>query len=439
MEGSSTKGEDGARGTRRQTDGRASGHAISSRIVAQPCSGRVAIIGRWPPPPRRRQSGVPGAPLGGLAVATFLRRHWHKKPLLVRAAVAGLHGTVSARATSSRSRGATTSNRDSSCATERAGRSRTVRSAAPTSTRCPRATGRCSCRASTSCDPAGDALLRRFAFLPFARLDDLMVSYAAPGGGVGPHVDSYDVFLLQGFGRRRWRFGAQDDRRAEAAVCRSRSCGASRPTHDDDARAGRHAVPAAAYRARRRRDRRVHDLFDRLSRAGARRSSARRFSTSCATSSTCRDAMPTRTWRPSASPAAIGAAMRRRYLQHARGHHLGPRERRPASSAAICPSRSRTSSSSRRTSPLRASRVSSSASAKRGMRLDPRTQLLYDDRAPLHQRHRAAVARERRRDAPAPRQRPCARAARRHGRCRRKPPTILYNWYRDGYVHTGTA
>ncbi len=56
-----------------------------------------------------------------------------------------------------------------------------------------------------------DALLRRFAFLPYARLDDLMVSYAAPGGGVGPHFDSYDVFLLQGFGRRRWRYGRQDD------------------------------------------------------------------------------------------------------------------------------------------------------------------------------------------------------------------------------------
>ena len=56
-----------------------------------------------------------------------------------------------------------------------------------------------------------DALLRQFSFLPYARLDDLMVSYAAPGGGVGPHFDSYDVFLLQGFGRRRWRYGRQDD------------------------------------------------------------------------------------------------------------------------------------------------------------------------------------------------------------------------------------
>jgi len=56
---------------------------------------------------------------------------------------------------------------------------------------------------------AADALLRRFAFLPYARLDDLMASYAVPGGGVGAHVDSYDVFLLQGTGRRRWRYGPQ--------------------------------------------------------------------------------------------------------------------------------------------------------------------------------------------------------------------------------------
>jgi 50S ribosomal protein L16 3-hydroxylase len=53
--------------------------------------------------------------------------------------------------------------------------------------------------------PGVDRLMRRFAFVPYARLDDVMVSYAAPGGGVGPHVDSYDVFLVQGLGRRRWR------------------------------------------------------------------------------------------------------------------------------------------------------------------------------------------------------------------------------------------
>jgi len=59
---------------------------------------------------------------------------------------------------------------------------------------------------------AADALLRRFSFLPQARLDDVMVSYATPGGGVGPHVDSYDVFLLQGPGRRRWRVWDEGER-----------------------------------------------------------------------------------------------------------------------------------------------------------------------------------------------------------------------------------
>jgi len=57
----------------------------------------------------------------------------------------------------------------------------------------------------------GDKLLRQFAFIPFTRLDDLMVSYATDGGGVGPHFDSYDVFLLQGLGQRRWQISAQKD------------------------------------------------------------------------------------------------------------------------------------------------------------------------------------------------------------------------------------
>ncbi len=56
-----------------------------------------------------------------------------------------------------------------------------------------------------------DALLRQFRFLPDARLDDLMISYATESGGVGPHVDSYDVFLLQAHGQRRWRIGPQKD------------------------------------------------------------------------------------------------------------------------------------------------------------------------------------------------------------------------------------
>ena len=54
-------------------------------------------------------------------------------------------------------------------------------------------------------------LMQQFRFVPDARLDDVMISYATNGGGVGPHFDSYDVFLLQAHGQRRWRIGRQKD------------------------------------------------------------------------------------------------------------------------------------------------------------------------------------------------------------------------------------
>ena len=59
--------------------------------------------------------------------------------------------------------------------------------------------------------PEAADLLALFNFIPHARLEDLMVSYAPAGGGVGAHVDSYDVFLLQGCGKRNWKISAQAD------------------------------------------------------------------------------------------------------------------------------------------------------------------------------------------------------------------------------------
>jgi 50S ribosomal protein L16 3-hydroxylase len=56
--------------------------------------------------------------------------------------------------------------------------------------------------------PPLGALLADFSFLPRWRIDDVMVSVAGPGGSVGPHVDQYDVFLLQATGRRRWEISA---------------------------------------------------------------------------------------------------------------------------------------------------------------------------------------------------------------------------------------
>lgn len=60
-------------------------------------------------------------------------------------------------------------------------------------------------------DAPTHALLRQFRFVPDARLDDAMFSFATAGGGVGPHFDSYDVFLIQTSGTRRWKIGAQKD------------------------------------------------------------------------------------------------------------------------------------------------------------------------------------------------------------------------------------
>ena len=65
---------------------------------------------------------------------------------------------------------------------------------------------------------AVNELKNRFRFAPDARLDDLMISYATDGGGVGPHFDSYDVFLLQAHGTRRWRIGKQKDGTLQANV-----------------------------------------------------------------------------------------------------------------------------------------------------------------------------------------------------------------------------
>jgi len=56
-------------------------------------------------------------------------------------------------------------------------------------------------------EPAAHEMLQRFRFIPDARLDDVMISFATTGGGVGPHLDSYDVFLIQASGRRRWQIG----------------------------------------------------------------------------------------------------------------------------------------------------------------------------------------------------------------------------------------
>ena len=64
-------------------------------------------------------------------------------------------------------------------------------------------------------DPQVALLKRYFDFLPNWRIDDIMVSFACDGGGVGPHFDQYDVFLIQGMGQRRWQIGKRCDGNTE--------------------------------------------------------------------------------------------------------------------------------------------------------------------------------------------------------------------------------
>ncbi|MBV8605151.1 MAG: cupin domain-containing protein [Pelomonas sp.] len=146
--------------------------------------------------------------LGGLSPAAFMRTHWQKKPLLVRQALPGIAPPVP-RAELAR------------LAADEGVEARLVTAFdgawalrhGPIA-KLPAWSRRGWTLLVQGLDlhaPAAHELLARFRFVPEARLDDLMMSYASDGGGVGPHFDSYDVFLIQVAGQRRWRIGAQRD------------------------------------------------------------------------------------------------------------------------------------------------------------------------------------------------------------------------------------
>src|SRR5207249_8937725 len=149
--------------------------------------------------------------LGGLTPRTFLRRYWQKRPLFVRAALPAFRGVVDERAL------AALAARDDveSRLVERSGRRWNTAYGPFTSVSLKKINSTLLVSGVNLHLEAADRLLRRFAFGPQARLDDVMVSFATRGGGVGPHVDSYDVFLLQASGRRHWRVWGSDKRAFE--------------------------------------------------------------------------------------------------------------------------------------------------------------------------------------------------------------------------------
>lgn len=146
--------------------------------------------------------------LGGISPRRFLRDYWQKKPLLVRCAFPSFQGVVSRDQTLELARGFEVESRlvwqDKNGWQMKHGplAARDLRRRGPWTVLV---------QGLNLVNDDADALMRRFCFVPWARLDDLMVSYASDGGGVGPHFDSYDVFLIQGLGRRRWQISAQRD------------------------------------------------------------------------------------------------------------------------------------------------------------------------------------------------------------------------------------
>lgn len=156
--------------------------------------------------------------LGGLSAQTFMRKYWQKKPLLIRQAIAGVVSPVS------RAEMFELAGRDDveSRLVVQGGPSK-GKKAAPewalhhgpiARARIPKLNQPRWTLLVQGLDlhvPAAHDLIKQFRFVPDARLDDLMISYASDGGGVGPHYDSYDVFLLQVHGTRRWRIGPIKD------------------------------------------------------------------------------------------------------------------------------------------------------------------------------------------------------------------------------------
>lgn len=145
--------------------------------------------------------------LGGLTPSAFMARHWQRRPLLVRGAVAMPCGLPDRDALFALAADDDVESRlvtafDGAWSLDQGPFDRLPRRKRDWTLLVQGVNLR---------DERADALMRRFDFASAARLDDLMMSYAAESGGVGPHIDSYDVFLLQVEGRRLWRWSAQRD------------------------------------------------------------------------------------------------------------------------------------------------------------------------------------------------------------------------------------
>lgn len=151
--------------------------------------------------------------LGKLSTRKFLREHWQKKPLLVRHAIPDLGERLNAIDRRKLIELSARDDIESRLVLRERGRWQLRRGPFDKRDfrRLPKGGWTLLVNGLDRALPQASKLLLEFGFLPTARLDDVMASFASDGGGVGPHFDSYDVFLLQGSGTRRWRISAQQD------------------------------------------------------------------------------------------------------------------------------------------------------------------------------------------------------------------------------------
>ncbi|MBC7945169.1 MAG: cupin domain-containing protein [Burkholderiales bacterium] len=151
--------------------------------------------------------------LGKLSTRKFLREHWQKKPLLVRQAIPDLRDRLNGIDRQMLIELSARDDLQSRLVLRERGRWQLQRGPFDKHDfrRLPKSDWTLLVNGLDRVLPQANNLLLEFSFLPTARLDDVMASYASGGGGVGPHFDSYDVFLLQGPGTRRWLTSAQRD------------------------------------------------------------------------------------------------------------------------------------------------------------------------------------------------------------------------------------
>ncbi|ANI99444.1 cupin [Polynucleobacter wuianus] len=171
-----------------------------------------------PQAPQNLPLNVPWPLFGGISPDQFMKRYWHKKPLLVRGAIPAFGLSIK----QNEALGSPISLEELvQFADQEEVESRLIQSKPWRFDHGPfqkkfipnadKPDWALLLQGMEAHHPAAAKILSWFRFIPDARLDDLMISVAGIGGGVGPHFDSYDVFLIQMSGRRQWRISEQKD------------------------------------------------------------------------------------------------------------------------------------------------------------------------------------------------------------------------------------